>query len=500
MSLSIVIAAAGQGKRLLSESLEIPKSLFYFRDKPIIAHMIDLYRKLSDNIIVIVSETDPGQFLKCWLSDYYKNPSWLTIVEQPAAIGTNDALSRVRSFVPDKCLISWSDFILDSDDFLAKMQEITEKSIFFTSNIICRFGEENKKIVRKQSNPGFIGIYYFDEFPNLDLTKEDFIENFINEKVNSKQIQLIDLGTVSELISNNAFIKKSNRFFNAIEFNETTVVKFAKTPLAISLQQKEVNWYKNAPRQLQKFLPKFQYFDKENKLVLEKIEGKILSEYKYDSDFWRIKLPELLNALHQPTDIAVDEESCLSVYLNKPTERFKEIEKTISSWFSKNKIINGIDFSNFTIPTMPDDLIPNKFTFCHGDLQFSNSMMDNFGNIKIFDPRGYFGNTLLYGDPAYDVAKILYAVDAYHKINEKKFSLNKLSNGETIFIHKSNDINDDIKWFFNWACDKYNISKEKLNYILFGIWLSLTSYIIDDPLAVVASYCKAMIRSREFLL
>ena len=58
----------------------------------------------------------------------------------------------------------------------------------------------------------------------------------------------------------------------------------------------------------------------------------------------------------------------------------------------------------------------------------------------------------------------------------------------------------DIEYFVKWALDNYEISKEKLNFILFSIWLSLTSYIINDPAAVIASYSKAMIRSKKFLI
>ena len=149
---------------------------------------------------------------------------------------------------------------------------------------------------------------------------------------------------------------------------------------------------------------------------------------------------------------------------------------------------------------MPCDLVPDHFTFIHGDLQFSNTMMDNNGNLKVIDPRGYFGDTLLYGDPAYDIAKLLYAVDNYHKINEREFSIHKLDNGSTLLVHESSLISKDIEYFVKWALDNYEISKEKLNFILFSIWLSLTSYIINDPAAVIASYSKAMIRSKKFLI
>jgi hypothetical protein len=69
-----------------------------------------------------------------------------------------------------------------------------------------------------------------------------------------------------------------------------------------------------------------------------------------------------------------------------------------------------------------------------------------------------------------------------------------------VLVHYPYEINSDILYFFDWACDTYHISYDKLNFLLFGIWLSLTSYIHDNPLAIIASYCKALMRSKYPIL
>ena len=492
--ISVIIAAAGLGKRLYSESLEVPKPLFYYKNKPIIAHLIDQYKEISNNIIVVIGNNKPGNLLKAWLLDYYKDPNWLKIIIQIEPSGTNDVVIRAKEFVNGKCLISWSDFIIEDNTFIDKIKN-TEKDLFFTSNINCRFGYTDR-IIKKDSNPGFIGIYYFDKLPEINIENEDFIENFLDKKVNIANVNVINLGNISEISQNNGFSKSSNRYFNTINFIEDKVYKTAITNHAKILQEKEIAWYKKSSLELQKYLPKFEV--NKNQLILEKINGKPISQCQLDEEFWRKKLPEALMAMHQGK-FETNKKSCIDTYINKPIQRLKEVDKIINEWFSDSWKINGEDYKNWAFPNHPKDLIPNHFTFIHGDLQFSNSMLDEEGNIKIIDPRGYFGETLLYGDPAYDIAKILYAVDAYHKINEGKFGIHKTNNG-TWLIHQSYELNEDIRWFFNWACERYEISREKLNFILFGIWLSLTSYIIDNPLAIIASYCKAMIRSRHFIL
>ncbi len=492
MSISVILAAAGKGSRLYTETVDFCKPLFVYQSKPIIAHLIDYYKKFSNDIIIVHNSNEMGLLLKNWLIDYYGDK--LNFIEQPEFSGTNDAINRALPIIKnDKLLISWADFIVQNDF----SKELGEENIFFTADITCRFTLQGNKITNKKDKNGFCGIYYLNGKPELDLSKEDFIENYIDKEVKTKQVDLITLGTITELIENKAFEKTSNRFFNKIKFTEKSVFKYAIDKQGIDLQKKEVNWYNNLPDDMMEYTANYAYVQNENLLMLDRIYGKPISECKLDSNFWKVKLPSLFNALHQGK-YPVNEKDCIETYVNKPKQRVDKVKNIINSWFSKNKIINNIDFSDWQFPEVPTDLIPEYFTFVHGDLQFSNSMLDLDGNIKIIDPRGYFGETSLYGDPAYDIAKILYAVSGYDKINENKFGLFKSLNGNTNLIHSNTvEMNGDVIWFFKWACEKYKISTEKLNFLLFSIWLSLTSYIINEPQAIIASYCKALLLSKK---
>lgn len=497
MPLSVIIAAAGLGKRLFTETTEIAKPLVYHKNKPIIAHLIDEYRTLSDNIIVVVSSDDKGKLLASWLIDYYKSPQWLNIIEQGTPSGTNDATTKALSFVGDndECLVSWADFVIPQDTTTHILLGNKNDKLFFTANMECRFGLENNRIIEKQSNPGFLGLYYFRHKPQLDTTHNDLIENFIGQSVKTANIDAISLGTIKDLINAQSFQKQSNRFFNDVQITNDQVIKTAYNDQSIGLQDKETNWYVNASDSLQQYLPG--YKTDKNRLILNKIIGTSLQDAKLDKDFWRHKLPKLIEALHTDHQ-SVNQQSCIDTYILKPQNRLNEVKNTIDAWFGKSKVINGIDFSDWAISQPPKDLYPEYFTFIHGDLQFSNTMIDNDGHIKMFDPRGYFGKTLLYGDPSYDIAKLAYgAIDNYHLINSGKFALHKLNNNNTIFVHQTNSISTDMDYFFTWARERYDISKEKLNFLIVGIWLSLTSYIIDSPLAIIASYCQAMSRSHN---
>ena len=50
-----------------------------------------------------------------------------------------------------------------------------------------------------------------------------------------------------------------------------------------------------------------------------------------------------------------------------------------------------------------------EYKLIHGDCNFSNMLIDptrEEGGVSFIDPRGYFGNTSIYGLPDYDLAKV----------------------------------------------------------------------------------------------
>ena len=49
----------------------------------------------------------------------------------------------------------------------------------------------------------------------------------------------------------------------------------------------------------------------------------------------------------------------------------------------------------------------------------------------------------------------------------------------------------------DYALSEYNCTKEKLDYLLWSIWMGLTSYTINNPKAIIGSYAKAYIRSKK---
>ena len=123
-------------------------------------------------------------------------------------------------------------------------------------------------------------------------------------------------------------------------------------------------------------------------------------------------------------------------------------------------------------------VLPNTFKLIHGDCTFSNILLRCDGSPVLIDPRGYFGDTELYGDPAYDWAKLYYSiVGNYDQFNLKRFSLDIRKNEVKLHI-ESNHWENTESFFFDLLKDEVTPRQIKLFHAI--IWLSLTTYAWED--------------------
>ena len=124
------------------------------------------------------------------------------------------------------------------------------------------------------------------------------------------------------------------------------------------------------------------------------------------------------------------------------------------------------------------EYLPDKFRLIHGDCTFSNTLLKNDSIPILIDPRGYFGTTELFGDAAYDWAKLYYSLYSnYDKFNLKKYDLQINENSVNLYIESNNweMLEDD---FFNMIGGE--ISRRQMKLLLSIIWLSLTTYAWED--------------------
>ncbi len=145
MSHSIVILAAGEGKRMHSAR---PKVLAELAGRPLLAHVIDTARSLEPESIVIVVHGQGGQLIRADFPD-----SDLTWAEQVGRHGTADAVHAALPELPEKgsVLVLYGDVPLLQADTLAPLLESADRGelAVLTARLEDPFGYG--RIVRDES-------------------------------------------------------------------------------------------------------------------------------------------------------------------------------------------------------------------------------------------------------------------------------------------------------------------------------------------------------------
>lgn len=109
---------------------------------------------------------------------------------------------------------------------------------------------------------------------------------------------------------------------------------------------------------------------------------------------------------------------------SKVLGRYNETEwNTIPSY---NKIIsvNGVKINkniHYYLDKIKDEItdiikeeyVTPVYSVVHGDTHLNNILIDNSEKVYFIDPRGYFGNTNIYGLKEYDYAKFLFGLSGY---------------------------------------------------------------------------------------
>lgn len=160
------------------------------------------------------------------------------------------------------------------------------------------------------------------------------------------------------------------------------------------------------------------------------------------------------------------------MYLTKTVQRLETLrsESRFAPFFEKPVTVNGKTCMSLDavctglarwIPQQLYDV--EKLTLIHGDLCFSNIMVDDdFSFIKLIDPRGKFGTYDIYGDPRYEMAKLFHSVD-----------------GKYDFIIK--DL-FEVKYDLSNAEIRYAVSDRKRDYDLHAVFTSVFRKEIGEDL------------------
>ena len=117
MGLSIVLLAAGEGKRMKTDK---PKPLVHLADHPLIQYSLDTAKTLKPERIVLVTGYKKDEVKKYVLSN---NPGDFVFCEQKERLGTGHAVKQAAPYLPDtgKTLVLYADVPLVTAKSLRKL-------------------------------------------------------------------------------------------------------------------------------------------------------------------------------------------------------------------------------------------------------------------------------------------------------------------------------------------------------------------------------------------
>jgi MobA-like NTP transferase domain/Phosphotransferase enzyme family len=281
------------------------------------------------------------------------------------------------------------------------------------------------------------------------------------------------------------------RFFNHVEIRDREVVKTARAQQYSHLLEAEAHWYETVAGLGFPHAPRLW---RRSPLTIERIKGThpfLLDLGTGDKASVVTKVMDCLSRLHDLSSAPADPESDRTVYRDKTLSRLSAVRGLLPNVGSPSLVINGRTCRNPLHPRHQDwfsalmgRLPAIDYALIHGDPTFSNTLVDEAGDVWLIDPRGTFGHAVCHGDPRYDWAKLLYSVEGnYDQFNLRKFQLTIAAKTVDLDIASNgwealgSLVRERIKWP---AAD--------IELIHALIWLSLTGYALDDVDSAIGAF------------
>jgi hypothetical protein len=220
------------------------------------------------------------------------------------------------------------------------------------------------------------------------------------------------------------------RSFNAIQIDELrgTITKRSEHGAKFL---NEINYYRLLPRDLATFFPRLVDFSLDAKnlfMTLEYYGYPTLSEVwvfeEFESKYWEATFQTLrkIYTCFENYSAELSSKAAFDFYWNKTVDRLKifstqhrDFEKLIEAnqiELNGKKLAGWPKIQNAIEARVKKLSAKSRGQIIHGDLCFTNILYDPVSRLfKFIDPRGSFGESGIYGDGRYDIAKLLHSLD-----------------------------------------------------------------------------------------
>lgn len=438
--MNVVIVAGGNGTRFKSLSV-FPKVLLPSESfDSIIANDINIFDGHSMYLIINAKYYD-------MVDNYLKvnNLSQKIKVFKTSNVNGSynsikDCIDRYDDFPRENTLFVWSDLIIKDIP-----QFSLDKNIIFTFNHKCyRYKFENGSITNVDDYSGNIpGVYYvssidnvfnigLDYFNNFDLVDALKISNIELSQIELESlVEFRDYDTYVNLVKGNADDSLKTRFFNKLEVHGDILTKQAIDEKYYNIIEREYNWYRYGFDHIENFkdiVPKIYSYNSDNhSFEMEYLKDyiplhKYLKQSKNLSDVKKLynNIKKTLDLLHKPTSVdrSVFFDDLKKEIVYKVIDRCESIKYMLLNYNMTETTDILLKAFNYLLGI--DDGFKVKYVFSHGDINGSNLLVNpNTLEVKLIDPRGYFGNTMLFGWESYEYAKLLYCLYGYDEFNNQ---------------------------------------------------------------------------------
>jgi beta-phosphoglucomutase-like phosphatase (HAD superfamily) len=496
----IVICASGKGSRLLPITKHIPKLLVNLDSSTVLTKIINYWKKYCNKFIVVIDST----YNK--LVDFYLKLSNIQyeIINVDCVNGEENSYTlnvalKDDKFYKKKILITWCDIFPES--FIPD-KVFGNENVIFTYKNLGRYEAFNNSIIKKPCG-NVIGIYYFCEFKRVKIfePKMDICDCYkinFNDFTTYEIEKLADIGDYSKLcdyISKNLNCYKT-RYFNKItEVSNEFIKKQSTSVYGEKIITNEMAFYKyhnidNIPE----ILEFGQNFFIMKKIANAKNAIEIFNSSTVKNQLIFIKgIINELDKIHN-TDIIDISEDKLKIdikieFYEKVLQRIENIEPLLLA-FNKVISVNSVIIKyshNFIINEMYKRINSHfigkffKYQLIHGDPHLSNILVGDNNKLWFIDPRGYFGNTKLFGLKEYDLSKIIYSLSGFDEINNNDNHFFIIDEKDNISVNITNNIDNYLDLFKD--CDK-----DILICMTILHWFGLTDYSKNNIHKCISSY------------
>lgn len=316
--------------------------------------------------------------------------------------------------------------------------------------------------------PALIGVYHFaDATPAQTALAAEIASGNRSIQIRHALLPYIAAGTLQAYpaaewfdCGHADFLSHSRRrLLKARDFNSLQLDDLRGTLTKRSTHTQkflgEINFYRLLPDDLASFFPRLLGYSMKPSaafLTLEYYGYPTLSELwvfeRYDAAFWSSVFAQLARVLDcfREYSLKLSSTSVFHFYWTKTLDRVATF-RTQSDDFASlvdapSIVLNGTHLDGWPVllPRVEEAVraLCGDVSGCiiHGDLCFPNMLFDPIGRIfKFIDPRGSFGETGLFGDARYDLAKVLHSIDGgYDFLIHEMFSVSR--HGATIELQQ----------------------------------------------------------------